>query len=169
MVTLEQVRLLETKVVKAIDFVKQVTEENNALKGRIDSYQKRIDDLEGLILRFKEDQGRIEEGILSALNRLNQFEDAIEKSFFPAEHEAVQDEAPPVILDLQEAPPPEGPAPDERGGNSEILRQTTLPSGEDSRGKEEFLFNEDKEEDFSNTEEDIPQDEHQNNAELDIF
>jgi chromosome segregation ATPase len=80
MVTLEQVKLLETKVVKALDYTRQVSNENVLLKGKLDSYQKRIDELEVLIQRFKEDQSRIEEGILSALERLNQFEDAIEKS-----------------------------------------------------------------------------------------
>jgi chromosome segregation ATPase len=80
MVTLEQIKLLETKVVKALDFVNQVTGENTLLKEKLETYQKRIDELEVLIQRFKEDQGRIEEGIMSALNRLNQFEDAIEKS-----------------------------------------------------------------------------------------
>ncbi|MDR1108325.1 MAG: cell division protein ZapB [Spirochaetaceae bacterium] len=80
MVTLEQIKLLETKVVKALDFVNQVTGENTLLKEKLDTYQKRIDELEVLIQRFKEDQGRIEEGIISALNRLNQFEDAVEKS-----------------------------------------------------------------------------------------
>ncbi|MDR0689134.1 MAG: cell division protein ZapB [Spirochaetaceae bacterium] len=80
MVTLEQVKLLETKVVKALDFVNQVTGENTLLKKKLDTYQKRIDELEVLIQRFKEDQGRIEEGIISALSRLNQFEDAVEKS-----------------------------------------------------------------------------------------
>ncbi|MDR2110420.1 MAG: cell division protein ZapB [Spirochaetaceae bacterium] len=80
MVTLEQVRLLETKVARAIDYVKKVTDENTLLRGKIDTYQKRIDELEVLVQRFKEDQSRIEEGIISALERLNQFEDAIEKS-----------------------------------------------------------------------------------------
>ncbi|MDR3343882.1 MAG: cell division protein ZapB [Treponema sp.] len=78
--TLEHVRVLETKVVKALDFVKRITEENTELKAVVESYQKRINELEALIQQFKEDQGRIENGILSALNRLNQFEDAMEKS-----------------------------------------------------------------------------------------
>ena len=80
MVSLEQVKLLESKVTKAIDYVKKVTEENSSLKGKLDSYQKRIEELEVLIQQFKEEQGRIEDGILSALDRLNQFEDALEKT-----------------------------------------------------------------------------------------
>ena len=78
MVSLEQVKLLETKVTKTIDYVKKVTEENTALKGKLDSYQQRIDELEIMIKKFREEQNRIEEGILSALSRLNQFEDALE-------------------------------------------------------------------------------------------
>jgi predicted nuclease with TOPRIM domain len=80
MVSLEQVKLLETKVARAIEYVERVTGENSLLQEKLESYQKRIDELEMLIQRFKEDQGRIEDGILSALDRLNQFEDAIEKS-----------------------------------------------------------------------------------------
>jgi FtsZ-binding cell division protein ZapB len=80
MVSLEQVKLLEAKVARAIDYVERVSGENTALREKLDSYQRRIDELEVLVQRFKEDQGRIEDGILSALDRLNQFEDAIEKS-----------------------------------------------------------------------------------------
>ncbi|MDR2900673.1 MAG: cell division protein ZapB [Treponema sp.] len=79
MISLEQVKLLETKVAKAIDYVNHLTGENAMLKEKLTGYQTRIDELEVLIKRFKEDQGRIEGGILSALDRLNQFEDAIEK------------------------------------------------------------------------------------------
>jgi len=78
MVSLEQIKLLESKVSSTIDYVKTVTEENKRLKEKLDSYQKRIDDLEILILQFKEDQSQIEDGILSALDRLNKFEDAFE-------------------------------------------------------------------------------------------
>jgi hypothetical protein len=99
MVTLEQVKLLETKVVKALDFVNQVTGENTLLKKKLDAYQKRIDELEVLIQRFKEDQGRIEEGIISALNRLNQFEDAVEKSLSTVKS---------GIIDLPEETKPSG-------------------------------------------------------------
>jgi FtsZ-binding cell division protein ZapB len=87
MVTLEQVRQLETKIGKAIEYVNRVNaedkllrEENGLLRGKLESSLKRVDELEESVQRFKEDQGRIEEGIIAALNRLNQFEDAIGKS-----------------------------------------------------------------------------------------
>jgi len=78
MVTLEQIKLLESKVTKTIDYVRKVTEEKIHLKEKLDSCQKRIDELEGLVQQFKQEQSRIEDGILSALDRLNQFEDALE-------------------------------------------------------------------------------------------
>jgi chromosome segregation ATPase len=83
MVTIEQVKQLESRVAKAIEYVNKVTDENTLLKGKLDAYQKRIDELEILIQRFKEDQNRIEEGIISALDRLNQFEDDVEKTLSP--------------------------------------------------------------------------------------
>ena len=87
MINLEQVKLLEAKVGKTLDYVEQLLKENVALhrqetemQARLDSYQHRIDELEALLTGFKEDQGQIEEGILSALDRLNQFEKAFEKT-----------------------------------------------------------------------------------------
>jgi predicted nuclease with TOPRIM domain len=87
MINLEQVKLLEVKVAKTIDYVERLSRENAALlrqetefQVRLESYQKRIDELEVLIMGFKEEQSQIEDGILSALDRLNQFEEAIEKS-----------------------------------------------------------------------------------------
>ena len=101
MLNFEQVKLLEAKVARAIEYVERINGEKNVmlqreaeLKGRLESYQKqetelkaklesyqsRIDELEVLVTRFKKDQGKIEESVLSALDRLNQFERDIEKS-----------------------------------------------------------------------------------------
>jgi predicted nuclease with TOPRIM domain len=87
MISLEQVLLLETRVAKAIDYVKKVTADNAALvsqreelQAKLNANQKRIDELEVLVMRFKEDQGRIEDGIIAALDRLSQFEEAFEHS-----------------------------------------------------------------------------------------
>jgi len=87
MISLEQVQELETKVAKAIEYVQRVNSENAALLSeraglqlKLEANQKRLDELELLVMRFKEDQGRIEDGIVAALDRLNQFEEAFEKS-----------------------------------------------------------------------------------------
>jgi FtsZ-binding cell division protein ZapB len=101
MLNLEQVKLLETKVAKAVEYVERLTGENAALRqketelqSKMESYQKRIDELEIVMLQFKEDQGQIEDGILSALDKLNRFEEAMEKSLkgkAPAGKGAVKD------------------------------------------------------------------------------
>jgi len=87
MLSLEQVQLLETKVARAVEYVQKVTAENAVLsseragmQAKLEANQKRIDELEILVMRFKEDQGRIEDGIMAALNRLSQFEEAFENS-----------------------------------------------------------------------------------------
>jgi len=87
MISLEQIQLLETKVTKAIEYVQRVNSENTALLSeraglyrKLEANQKRLDELELLVMRFKEDQGRIEDGIVAALDRLSQFEEAFEKS-----------------------------------------------------------------------------------------
>jgi len=89
MINLEQVKLLEAKVAKAIDYIEQLSRENAGLQQKeaelqagLETYQKRIDELEGLAMRFKEDQARIEDSILAALNRLNQFEETVDKSLW---------------------------------------------------------------------------------------
>jgi len=110
MVSLEQVKLLESKVTNVIAHVKNVTDENSKLKEKLSSYQKRIEDLEVLVQQFKENQGRIEDGILSALDRLNQFEDALESK--------LSVELPPI-----ESKPPESKPP----VKSEPSRETKTP------------------------------------------
>ena len=87
MISLEQVQLLETRVSKALDYVQKITAENAALisqreelQVKLETNQKRIDELEVLVMRFKKDQGRIEDGIVAALDRLSQFEEAFENS-----------------------------------------------------------------------------------------
>ena len=93
MVNLEHFKQLEAKVSKAIDYIKRLTKEKadllqreEELETKLESYQKRIDELEDLAARFKEDQGRIEESILSALDKLSQFEEAMEKSLKEKPH-----------------------------------------------------------------------------------
>ncbi|MCL2805127.1 MAG: cell division protein ZapB [Treponema sp.] len=92
MISLEQVQLLETRVAKAIEYVQRVSAENAdlvseraGLTAKLEANQKRLDELEMLVMRFKEDQGRIEDGIMAALDRLSQFEEAFESGLSPRE------------------------------------------------------------------------------------
>ena len=101
MVSLETVKLLESKVTQTIDYVQKVTgensklsEENSKLKEKFFSYQKRIEELEILVQQFRENQSRIEDGILSALNRLNQFEDSITSTLSDGKQVSGEKQAP---------------------------------------------------------------------------
>jgi predicted nuclease with TOPRIM domain len=99
MINIEQVKLLEAKVSKTIDFVDRISKENAALiqreaelQEKLESYQKRIDELEVHIRDFKEEHGRIEEGFFAVLDKLSQFEDSMEKSLKEKPHgKAVKD------------------------------------------------------------------------------
>jgi predicted nuclease with TOPRIM domain len=104
MISLEQVKLLETKVTRVIDYVKKVTEENSRLKEKLDSCQKRVDELEVLVQAFRDDQSRIEDGILAALNQLNQVEDAIGNALSPGAETAT---APKETTALKETTAPQ--------------------------------------------------------------
>ncbi|MDR0585655.1 MAG: cell division protein ZapB [Treponema sp.] len=84
MVTLEQIKLLESKITRAIDVVTRLNEENARLK-------KRNGELEELAEKLKGEKTRIEEGIVSALDRLNQFEDVIERSLDSVKNAKPQD------------------------------------------------------------------------------
>ena len=81
MVTLEQVKLLDQRITRTIEYVKKVTDENILLKGKMDSYKKRINELEKANQQFKDDQSQIEEKFMSAFNRLNEIEDALGTTF----------------------------------------------------------------------------------------
>jgi chromosome segregation ATPase len=155
MITLEQVKQLEKKVVRAIDYVERISRENSQLQGKLDSYQNRIDELEVLIRKFREDQGRIEEGILSALERLNKFEDAIEKSIAPPESGLPSRRESDKVKPEQkiESPPPGEPVTDQDpGADTEEIEKLEPEGGEDP---EESPF-------------DVPRDD-QASGELDIF
>jgi FtsZ-binding cell division protein ZapB len=135
MVTLEQVRQLETKIGTAIDYVHRVSGENARLRGELDGSQKRIAELEDTVQRFREEQGRIEEGILAALDRLDQFEDAINTGL--SNVQAVVAAAAPAYAD----PPPAMPAPEapveEASPREEAAPQEAAPE-EDLPEEESF-------------------------------
>jgi len=87
MVTLEQLRLLESKIGRAIEFAAKLTEEkarltrqNDELRETITALKETIETLKEEKSRVEEEKSRVEEGIASALGKLDQFEDAIERT-----------------------------------------------------------------------------------------
>jgi len=84
MLNLDQVRLLENRVEKAVTKIQSLTAENTHLRSQLSTLQTRVGELEGLVRSFRDDQGRIEEGILNALDRLSAFEDSVYHAEDPA-------------------------------------------------------------------------------------
>jgi hypothetical protein len=160
---------LESKVIKAIDYVNQITEENNLLRGKLETYQKRIDELEVLINRFKEDQGRIEEGIVSALDRLNQFETAIESSIAPTAAAEPSKEG--FRPDREGPKPPAGNTPAGAAGGQSGAAYAPAEAEPDDETDDRFIFeSETKEtEGLTGDDEADPSGEVVDLGELDIF
>ena len=77
MINLDQIKQLEERVSKAIELMQTLKDENDLLKLELHDRQKRIDELENIVLVFRNDQAKIEEGIINALNHLSAFEDTV--------------------------------------------------------------------------------------------
>ena len=138
MVTLEQIRQLETKIGKAIDYVNRASGENARLQGELDGREKRIAELAAAVQRVREEEGRIEEGILAALDKLDQFEDAVNKGLSTVQA-VVAAAAPAVHAD----PAPPGAPPGDDGdtladgalsGGTPSVSPDTGPSDEEPPG-----------------------------------
>jgi FtsZ-binding cell division protein ZapB len=76
MISLEQIRLLEAKIARAIDLIRVLKEENATLRKGLDSAQRRMIELEGLVDGFKADQGEIESVIIRTLKNLDELEES---------------------------------------------------------------------------------------------
>lgn len=91
MIGVEQIRVLEDRIEKALAFIEGLRADNTTLRakaeeseearGRADdraaAAESRVRELEEAIAAFKRDQSRIEEGILHALEKLDAFEDLV--------------------------------------------------------------------------------------------
>ncbi len=77
MLSVEQVRSLDGKVRRALELIDKLKKENSMLKGKLDEYRQRVDQLEGVVDGFKLEQLEIEEGIKDVLKQLDQLEDQI--------------------------------------------------------------------------------------------
>lgn len=135
MITLEQVKLLETKVSKAIDTIQHLTDENKLLREKLEGYQSRIQELEVLIQQFKDDQGKIEAGIISALDRLNKFEDILELELNSKQHtEAAPLAAHPPVHPAQQTVTPQVAAHEAAPATDKSVEQAVPPQASIQNG-----------------------------------
>lgn len=119
MIRLEQIRLLENKINKAVKLIEMLREENSALKNSIDGAQKRMQELEELIGEFKTGQEEIEKAILRAMKNLDRLEDEVVAS----PHGSPPEDTPVSSGEPKQGPPDHADSP----GPSE-LRPTTSGS-----------------------------------------
>jgi uncharacterized phage infection (PIP) family protein YhgE len=127
MLSLDQVRLLENRVQKAVSKIQSLTAENTRLASQLSASQARVRELEGLVTTFKDDQGRIEQGILNALDRLSAYEDSVYNSS-QTETLTVSDPEPAVESILEPVPP--------------VTLDSVSGSGETTPPVEDSLFSE---------------------------
>jgi peptidoglycan hydrolase CwlO-like protein len=80
MISLEQIRLLEAKIIKAVELIRTLKAENTSLRKTLDSAQARMQDLEKLVGQLKTDQKEIEQSILRAIQNLDALEDEVSDS-----------------------------------------------------------------------------------------
>ena len=98
-------------------------EENAALRTKLDQYGERITELEGMVSAFKEDQAEIEHGIITALEKLDEIEDAATDS---ASDQARETAPPPEDEVSVEEPSPEFSEDEEDSLDDE--EESTTPS-----------------------------------------
>ena len=119
MISLEQIRLLEAKITKAVELIRSLKKENASLRHTLDSAQARMQDLERMVGDLKTDQKEIEAGIVRALENLDHLEDEVsETQESPGEDAAHKDAEEPSGAQASEAtsnlePEREDPAGDE--------------------------------------------------------
>ena len=111
MISVEQIHKLEARVLKAVEVIKSLREENSLLKEKLSGYEKRIEELEVFIDSFKQDQTNIEEGIINALNQLDMLEEIVSATPASAE-EAKEEEKEEAVAAEAETAEEEEPSPE---------------------------------------------------------
>ncbi len=115
MISLEQIRLLEGKITRAIELIRVLKDENATLRRGLDSAQKRMKELESLVDGFKADQKEIESVIVRTLRHLDDMEEgsgtAARAADAPHAAEALRAADTPLVSPHRAAVAPTAPAP----------------------------------------------------------
>lgn len=77
MITLDHVLLLEQKVESAVKKISQLQAENDALRSKCAELTNALSSKSEQLSAFEQDQGKIESGILKALDRLSGIENSV--------------------------------------------------------------------------------------------
>ncbi len=185
MISLDQVLLLEEKVERAVEKIQQLQAENDALRSKCSELTNALSSKSEQLSTFEQDQSRIENGILKALDRLA----AIENSVLDAAGSAVQPQnstvyvPEPLVADTNSAVPQQehtdvsGEPPAEPAYRENFPRQsaepqvTQAPAQEYTTAAYQQSYEQDSPEQGFPEEADIPEDtdDGQENLGFDIF
>ena len=121
MISLDQIRTLESRVQRVISRLQQVEAENRELRERAAAGKQRLTQLQQQLDRHSEEQAEIERGILSTLEQLDQVDTEAEPHAVP---EPPALEAEPESIQEPESPQPEPdeqpPTPEAEPANTEL-------------------------------------------------
>ena len=99
MISLEQSRILEQKVESALARLKELQNENAVLKHENTELKTQVSELNETCSRFEQEEGKIEQGILHVLNRLNTMEDTVQRTLL-SDNQVSQSKKEPVQPDI---------------------------------------------------------------------
>lgn len=137
MIRLEQIKLLESRVNKAVELIRHLREENGKLRKGVESAQVRIQELERVVEEFRTDQREIEKRIVRVLTELDQLEDSVaarEKE--PPRGAEAQASAAEAARRLESATEDDDSAPEDgpaEGAAADEAPESDLPPAEDPR------------------------------------
>ena len=93
MITLDHVLLLEQKVESAVKKISQLQAENDALRSRGAELTNALSSKSEQLSAFEQDQGKIESGILKALDRLSAIENSVLQTVGQLQNSSVDNNA----------------------------------------------------------------------------
>lgn len=141
MLNLEQVKLLENKVEKLIALVQTTLNEKASLKIQLIEKDRRIAELENLLSAFRDDQSKIEAGILNTLSHLNTFEKTVSEQENSAASSAMDAENNSVISPTVEESAVSEPVPQDKEKSETVPSDSnTLNTNENNNDKQMDIF-----------------------------
>ena len=111
MINIDHIKKLDSKISNTVEIITLLRDDNQALRSKLENYEKRIEELEVLISNFKKDQSDIENGILNALNQLDKIEDLVTGDNQTSENNTNQTSVPELNETVAETPEKVEPEP----------------------------------------------------------
>ncbi len=163
MLSLEQIKRLENRVYKAVELLKAMKEDNIILKSELKSANERVEELEQIISDYRNNQLEIEQGIVKAIQQLDDL-DSIDEDSSESSEEPVNIISPETNNQVQETEEPIGLSENPEGISSpETENESEIPAASDTVSE---INNTSSTEDRDTDNESVPE---ESSQQLDIF